>query len=215
MTNYKLKVNLRKMTPERFVEIPQALQMLVENFALGYLQKGRKDWDEPHTRAVVEYAVDLGKKNKLDVLVLFTAAWVHDIGYNALFEDGESKEYDKVMDKKALHMVNGALLAKEFFENPRVKGWYTPEQEKRIVHLVGVHDKVEELKDLDEVVLMEADTLGAIDISKVASTFDRLSAEKYIEKDLLGRRFPKFVTKEGKAHFERLLTPFRAQYGIE
>ena len=202
------------MTPERFIEIPQGLQMLVENFALGYLQKGRKDWDEPHTRAVVEYAVEIGRKSKLDVLVLFTAAWLHDTGYYAQFRQGESEKYDSIQDKKEAHMIKGKDVAKDFFENRWVKGWYTPGREERIIHLIGVHDKVSEPKDLDEIVLMEADTLGAIDISKVKPTYNKEEAEKYIKNSLEEKRIPRFQTKEGRAYLEKLLGSFKAFYGI-
>lgn len=170
--------------------IASELEEAVESFALQFLSKGREGWDEPHTRAVVYYATKIAEANGLDVSVLKTAAWLHDVGYYALFEDSSSKNYDSVMDKKAAHMVNGARLAEEFLSKPEVKDFYTEAQKARVIHLVGVHDKIEELKDDDEIALMEADTLGAIDISKVATTFNKESAMKYIEKDLMGRRVP-------------------------
>lgn len=99
---------------------PQELDKQIENFALQFLTKGRKEWDEPHTRAVVFYAEEIAKANGLDVLVVKTAAWLHDIGYFALFEDSDSKNYDSVMDKKAMHMINGARLAGEFLSRPEI-----------------------------------------------------------------------------------------------
>jgi putative nucleotidyltransferase with HDIG domain len=193
---------------------PEELEKKVEEYALEFLLKGRKEWDEPHTRAVVYYAESIARANDLDVLVLKTTAWLHDIGYFAMFENTDSKNYDSVMDKKAMHMVNGAKLADKFLSRPEIKTYYSDEQKERIIYLVSVHDKIEELAADDEVALMEADTLGAIDISKVATTFDKENAIKYVEKDLMGRRYPKFRTELGKKYFSELITPFKAQFGI-
>lgn len=202
------------MTSERIAEIPQGLQILVENFALDYLNRGRVNWDEPHTRAVSFYAVDLARKNNLNVKVLYTAAWLHDTGYNALFEVGNSDQYDPVQLKKEEHMIKGEIIVNEFFENRWVKGWFLKEEEKRVAHLVRIHDKVNDLIDLDEIVLMEADTLGAIDISRVKPTYNKEEAEKYIKKSLEGKRVPKFQTKDGKAYLEKLLLSFKEYYRL-
>lgn len=201
------------MTLERN-SFPQELEREIENFALQFLRKGRVEWDEPHTRAVVYYAGEIAKSEGLDGLVLMTTAWMHDIGYYALFESDDSKNYDSVMDKKAAHMVNGARLAGEFLARPEIGIHFSEEQKERIVHLVSVHDKIEDLTGDDEIALMEADTLGAIDISRVATTFNKESAMKYIEKDLMGRRYLKFKTEIGKKYFAELLGSFKAQFGL-
>lgn len=198
------------MSPETMIGLPSELQVDLEEYALGYLRQGRKDWDEPHTRAVVYHAYQIAQKEGLDPLVLVTTAWLHDIGYHALFEAGQSNKYEEVMDRKKAHMVNGAKLAAAFLQRPEIQPHYTPEQVERIVHLVSIHDEIESLTDKDEIAFMEADTLGAIDISRVTPTFDKESARKYIGKDLMLRRFPRFLTRTGISTFARLLPPFEA-----
>lgn len=155
------------MAPENKSNISLELETKIEKYALSFLCQGRKEWDEPHTKAVVYYATEIANSSGLNVLVLKTAAWLHDIGYHSLFEGDESKQFSQVMDRKAKHMANGAKLAELFLEKPEIKTFYTKEQTERIIHLVSVHDLVEELKDDDEIALMEADTLGAIDIDRV------------------------------------------------
>jgi putative nucleotidyltransferase with HDIG domain len=199
------------MTPERSNH-PQ-LDNEIENFALQFLAKGRKGWDEPHTRAVVYHAGEIAKAKNLDILVLNTTAWLHDIGYFAMFENSNSDNYDDVKAKKEAHMINGARLAKEFLERPEISKYYTEEQKKKIIHLVSVHDKIEELVTDEEIAFMEADTLGAIDVSRVTPTFDKEGAEKYI-KGLMSRRVPKFRTDLGKKTFAELIGPFKAHFGI-
>lgn len=199
------------MTSE-FVNIPEALNTQLEQYALQFLRQGRVEWDEPHTRAVVYYAGLIARNEGLDPLVQTTTAWLHDIGYFGLFKGNESKQYDEVKDRKEAHMIVGAKMANEFLERPEIKIFYTPEQRKRVVHLVSVHDKMEDLKDLDEIAFMEADTLGAIDINRVATSYDKESAFKYINEGLTVRRYPRFRTATGKKLFGELIGPFVDQF---
>jgi len=200
------------MTAESNLGIPQDLEIKIEEFALSFLRQGRKEWDEPHTRAVVFYSGEIAKSESLDVLVLKTAAQLHDIGYFGLFNGDESKNLGQVMDRKTMHMVNGAKLAKEFLDKPEISGYYTEDQKEEIIHLVSVHDKIEELSTRNELVLMEADTLGAIDIDKVATTFGKEDGRKYTEGELLRRRYPKFVTETGIQFFNKLFPTFAKQF---
>lgn len=195
---------------EREFVHPEPL-LLAEQFALQYLAHGRLEWDIPHTSAVVYYAKKLSSAAGADSLVITTAAILHDIGYFGLFDGSVAQEFDKVFDKKALHMVQGARLAKVFLTRPDVLDYYTPAQRRRIMHLVGVHDKMEQLKDLDEIILMEADTLGAIDHVKVTPTFNYESAMKYIEQ-MTSRRASRFRTPLGKSYLNELLSSFRQFY---
>lgn len=183
----------------------------IENFALEYLCQGREDWDEPHTRAVVYYAEKLALASGLDVLVFTTAAWLHDIGYFGLFEDGEAGQYAQITDRKKLHMEIGAKMAKDLLNSPGIREFYTPEQIEQIVHLVGTHDKLTELLVPEEFVFVEADTLGAIDLTRVVPTFDKVNGLKYIE-SLRKRRVPLFVSDLGKEYLAELLPKFEAYF---
>ena len=187
--------------------LPEDLMTQVETYAVSFLKEGRADWDVPHTRSVVYYADLLAQAAEADRLVLTTAAWLHDIGYHGLFDEGDSSRYGHVQDKKILHMLRGADMAREFLERDEVIRRYTADQRERIIHLVGIHDKLDELRELDELMLMEADTLGAIDIARVKPTFDGAGAEKYIAK-LKAKRLPLFRTTVGKDLAEVLVPIF-------
>lgn len=195
------------MTAER----QSYLEVTAENYALQFLKLGRANWDEPHTRAVVYYAKLVGRAEGLDVTVLAVAAWLHDIGYYGEFSEGESKKYDVVMNRKEAHMVKGARIASEFVNSDEMRDLFTEEQRQKIVHLVFVHDKIEELSDPYEIVLMEADTLGAIDITKVTPSFDKKNGLNYVENDLKWRRLPMFQTETGKT-LAKDLVPKMVEY---
>lgn len=180
-----------------------------ENYAMQFLANGREEWDIPHTKAVVYYTQVIAEATDADAPVLVTAAWLHDIGYYGQF-NGDSGQLGTVMDKKAKHMIAGAQMAKNFVDRSEIQAILSQEQRDRIVHLVSIHDKLEELTDLDEIILMEADTLGAIDVSRVKPSYDLPNREKYIAGDLSQRRIPRFQTEKGKSLLTDLLPKFIA-----
>jgi len=181
---------------------------LAEGYAMQFLEKGRIGWDVPHTRAVVHYAKLITRSVNADLMVIPTAAWLHDIGYYGLFK-GDSGKYEVVQDRKARHMIVGAEMAREFVDGEEVMGILTPRQRDRVVELVSVHDRVEELDDdLDKRILMEADTLGAIDVRRVRPTFDKEGRARYVEIDLNTRRGPRFRTSLGKELLAELIPKF-------
>lgn len=200
------------MVAERRGELPIELKSALENYAISFLRQGRQEWDEPHSRAVVHYAGEIAKAEGLDSLVLVSAAWLHDIDYYRMLKEGESEQYEEVMDRKKAHMVNGARMAEDFLNRPEIQPFYTPEQRERVVHLVSVHDKIEELREIDEIALMEADTLGAIDVARVKPTFDKVNVRKYIENDLTLRRYGRFLTTTGVNLFNQLFPKFEAYF---
>lgn len=202
------------MTAENKPDIPQELEAKIEEFAKKFWVDGRKDWDEPHSKAVAYYAGEIARAEGLDVLVLETVGKLHDIGYSKLFKGDDSQKFDKIMftESRALHMVRGALAVKTFLESPEIAGYYTKEQKEEIVHLISVHDNIEELETPNEIALMEADTLGAIDIKRVKTTFNKEDAMKYVKTELLGRRIPRFKTQSGIDFSNVLIPDFLAQF---
>lgn len=198
---------------ERFRNIelagyPGELKDLVENYVLEILSQGRPNWDVPHTLAVVKWANRLANAQGLDVLVLTTAAYLHDIGYYGQFDGLEIADLSKVMDNKERHMIIGAAMARSFLDSAEIRKYLTAKQIERIIHLVSVHDKVEQLEDLDELVLMEADSLGAIDIDFVEPTYKGLEAINYLETRMVKRR-SKFITPEAMRTYDDLAERFR------
>ena len=129
-------------------EYDQELWDLVEKFAEDLLIKGRPDFDVPHTRGVVSWAYDLVKaynqedttEEPVDLVVLLTAAWLHDIGYYGQFD--EVAGYDEVQDKKAMHMIVGSKMAEEFL-SAHAGHLLSAEQIAQVVNLVSVHDNLD------------------------------------------------------------------------
>jgi hypothetical protein len=112
-------------------------------------------------------------------------------------------DFAKVENAKPLHMELGAkkiqkLLEDDFFS------FLTTEQKERCVHLVAVHDKKFEIKDTDELVLMEADMLSSLQISSGKPVYDAESNKKFMEA-MLATRIPKFITEFGKNEANKLI----------
>jgi putative nucleotidyltransferase with HDIG domain len=187
-------------------KITRSLLLLheVETFATPFLELGRGGWDLAHTKAVVYYAGLLAKEEDQDIQVLQVTAWLHDIGYFGQFSEGEGGNYKVVKDKKKIHMLIGAEKSREFLERDEIKDLLTTAQKERIIHLVGIHDDLERLVDPDEIVFMEADTLGAIDLSRVTPSFDKNGLKNYIA-GLKERRGPRFRTNLGTTILSQLL----------
>ena len=181
----------------------------MEGYSLELLSHGRPSWDVPHTLSVVQWASQLAKVQGLDILVITTAAYLHDIGYYGQFVGLSTADLDKVMDKKEKHMAIGAEMAAIFLNRPEVSQYLTDGQIERIIYLVSVHDRVDRLKDLDELVLMEADSLGAIDIDMVEPTYQGREAINYLETRMIKRR-QRFVTLAAMQAYDGLAKRFRA-----
>jgi len=183
------------------------------NHAKQFLEQGRYDWDLPHTKSVIYYAYNIAKKENADIKVLTIAAMFHDVGYFKLFEKGTSNNAVTISKNKKRHMVNGAKIVNKFFADNKnfFKNHLTKQQQKRIEHLVLRHDEVLDLKDNDEVILMEADTLGAVDVTRLKPNFEIESAKKYI-KGFHNKRVKMFKTETGKNYLKILLPNFYKFY---
>jgi hypothetical protein len=170
------------------------------------LEKSRGGFDKIHTLEVVDWLKQIIEHNpdlKLGKEVLLIAAYAHDWGYSDIFKEGETMQFEKVENAKTLHMKLGAkkleeLLKDDFFS------FLTDKQKERSIHLVAVHDKKFELKDVDELVLMEADMLSSLDVSSEKPVFDAESNEKFMEA-MLTTRIPKFITDFSKKEAKRLV----------
>lgn len=179
----------------------------LENYALHFLEHGRKGWDIPHSGAVAYHAEQIALAEGLDVKVHRTAGWLHDTGYFNAFNPHESHDLGKIMDRKALHMIRGVEYAEVFFQLKKMAGFYTPAQQELVKLLIGTHDKLDELITVDQIAFMEADTLGMIDLSRIKPTFDRVTALKNIEGELM-KRASLFRTEYGKKMFVELFPKY-------
>ena len=170
------------------------------------LERGRPNFDRPHTLAVVYWLKQIIKHNpelNLDKLVLLIAAYAHDWGYADMFRQGRKAQYNEVQKAKVKHMKLGAAKLQKLLDD-KFFSFLTEKQKKRCLHLVAVHDNLNILKDSDELVLMEADTLGALDVNFVKPTFDFQSNQKYME-EVTKKRLPKFITTFSRKRAEIFL----------
>ncbi len=182
----------------------------LENYLKGKifpdLEKGRPNWDKPHTIAVVAWLKRILENSSdlnLDYPVLLTSAYTHDWGYSQIYSPDKLTNYNQVQNAKVLHMGLGANKVKELL-NDNFFSFLSQSQKKRIVHLVKIHDRLDRLDEIDELILMEADTLGALDVSLVKPTFDCQSNLRYIE-EVRKKRISKFITDYSKKASEKLV----------
>ncbi len=166
---------------------------------------GRKGWDKPHTEAVVYWIKQLLQKIASDLVaqVLITAAYAHDWGYAGMFEGIDSSNYDQIQKRKAQHMNIGAVKIERLIYQ-RLAQDFTEKQILRVVHLVEKHDSFAEIEDEDEILLLEADTLGAMDINRTPGSMDYDSNQKYL-RDVREKRMPLFKHQPAKEIGQKLL----------
>lgn len=170
------------------------------------LEKGRPNFDKPHTLEVVTYIKRIIKNTpniKVDKDVLMIAAYAHDWGYSGLFKNGKALNFEDVNNAKEQHMVLGVKKLSKLL-NDKFFSFLTQEQKQRCIHLVAIHDKIDKIKDIDEIVLMEADMLSGLDVHSVKPTFDFDSNKKFIHA-VKTTRIPKFVTQYSKNEAKKLI----------
>ncbi|MFH1956643.1 MAG: HD domain-containing protein [Patescibacteria group bacterium] len=189
------------------------LEKYLKEKILPDLEKSRGGFDKIHTLEVVAWLKQIINHNpelKLNKAVLLIAAYAHDWGYADIFRDGQVMNFEMIENAKKLHMELGAkkiqiLLDDNFFS------FLTNAQKSRCIHLVAVHDKKFEIKDVDELVLMEADMLSALDVNTNKPVLDVESNKRFMEA-MLTTRIPKFITEFSKNEAKRLIQTRKDYY---
>lgn len=175
--------------------ISPSLETTLRDTILPELEKGRKDFDRPHTEAVVHWTktiLEYLNNPQLDPQVLITAAYAHDWGYIGLFEGANSHDRKEIAKRKPLHMERGAQYITNLI-NTKLTHHFTPEQTQAVAHLVRMHDRVEDLQTESELLLMEADTLGMLDTERVKPTFSKADNVGFLANEIYQRRLPRFI----------------------
>lgn len=177
------------------------IETTLRQIILKDLEKGRKEFDRPHTEAVVFWMKHLltsdsqvvaHVKNKtINPKVMITAAYAHDWGYIGLFENTNSSSFEAIKKRKQLHMKRGSAMIEQLLYS-RLAKQFTDAEILQVSHLVSVHDKIEQLKTEPELLLMEADTLGMLDISRVKPSFSKKDNDNFMKTGVYGRRLPAF-----------------------
>lgn len=177
------------------------------------LEKSRGGFDRIHTLEIVEWIkriIDHNPQLHLDRDILIIASYAHDWGYAGLFKDGEVMDSDKIENAKKLHMEIGAKKIQELLEGEKFI-FLADKRKERCIHLVEVHDKKHEIKDVDELILAEADMLSGIDINTEKPILDSESNKDFMD-SLLNTRLPKFITEYSKKEAKRLIQERNVYY---
>lgn len=180
------------------------------------LKKGRKDFDLPHTKAVVFWMkhllthdpeiINLIKNKTINPKVMITAAYAHDWGYIGLFDNASSNSLQNILERKKLHMKRGSQMIEQLLYTKLSKA-FTSTEILMVSHLVLFHDELKKLVTDTEILIMEADTLGMLDTSRIKPTFSKKDREKFL-KSVYELRLPRFKHKEAKKIAETLLSEY-------
>ena|SRR3989338_1449025 len=182
------------------------LEKYLQEKILPDLEKSRGGFDKIHTLEVagwLKQIISHNPKLKLDKTVLLIAAYAHDWGYSKIFKAGQIMNIEIIERAKPLHMKLGAEKTKKLL-NDKFFSFLTEKQKERCAHLVAVHDKKYEIKDTDEIVLMEADMLSTLDMGTNKPVID-VESNKIVMDSILNIRLPKFITKFSKNEAKKLI----------
>ncbi len=191
----------------------QEIESFLQKIIFPELEKGRPNWDKPHTIAVVHYLKEIFKNTPdltVDFPVLLIASYAHDWGYSGLFHEGKVIKLTDIIAVKKLHMEIGAKKIAKLLTDPFFSILHA-QQKKRIVHLVKMHDRLIELRDTDERILVEADTLGGLDTDYIKPFSDKESGDRYIS-GVEKKRIPLFITEYGKMKVRELIEKRKQHY---
>jgi hypothetical protein len=185
--------------------IASEIEEFTKNTIFSDLSQGDPLWDVQHTTAVVHHLKNILLHNDnlgdVDTSTLIIAAYAHDWGYTKFYKQGVSLTKEDYMKAKKTHAQIGYEKMSELLKNS-VYSVLSEAQKNRVLHLIIVHDNIEDLKDKDEFILMEADTLGGLDTDFITSTWTKEQTLRHLE-GVSEKRLPKFITQYGKQEFEK------------
>ncbi|MFZ1721074.1 MAG: hypothetical protein WAU07_01060 [Microgenomates group bacterium] len=171
------------------------IERVLRQVILKDLDFGRGNYDRQHTEAVVHWMKYLLEHEplcaELDSSVLVTTAYAHDWGWSGVFTNS-NPTFQEVIDKKSLHMKISAERISTLLYSKLVP-YFSEKQRLRIIHLVENHDRINFLQDADEFTLLEADTLGMLDSSRVKSTLTPSENERFMKNSIYTKRLPRFI----------------------
>lgn len=179
------------------------IEEFISQYVFPLLEAGDPNWDKPHALATVHHIrqiITLNPQYQLDPEVMLLTAYLHDIGYSKFYKKGQALSRDEYLEAKKLHMEVGRRLTEELLVHINI----TNSQKERILHLVEVHDRLELLHTKEELILMEADTLGGLDVNFVKPSFSAAENTKHMQQ-VVEKRLPLFITEYGKDQFHKLM----------
>lgn len=177
-----------KITPE--------LEEAIKAKAVEHLAHGRPGWDVPHTLTAVYWMKELIKEEGGDEGILVPTMYLHDLGYAGLFR--EIYELEGVLLQKEKHMIISAIEARKILDELRCSYRITQPEIVQIVGLVRKHDRLEELKTYEEILVLEADALAQIDVGRVKPTYTKDHYCRFLD-NFWRERVPRFRTDTGRS----------------
>ena len=197
------------MEIEKIEKIPE-WEKQVKLRAIEYLEKGKQNWDVPHTELVVKRMKEIIENINGNPRILVPTAYLHDLGYG-LVPKFDIKNYDKVLDVKVAHAELGADESRKILQEI---GDFTEDEIKEIEHLIRVHDRLPDLKTDNEIAICEADSLGMIDVEQIRPSFSKESFQKFLD-EFIKFRVPLFKNEFSKEKLLELLVKARKYAEIE
>lgn len=176
----------------------------IKKIALSYLEKGKPNWDIPHTLRAVYWMRKLIEREGGNEKILLTAMYFHDIGYPELQKD---YDFNDLIKSKKNHAKIGAeeseKILKRFDE-------FSEKDMQEISYLILMHDDKEMFvkSDLEvsfnQQLVIEADGLAKIDWYNVKPNFDKKNTKIYFEY-FKKRTLPCFRTRTGKMFLKKVI----------
>lgn len=161
------------------------------------LQKGKPDWDIPHTLDAVKWIKILIKEEDGDERILVPTMYFHDTGYPLL---KEGYNFEELIRSKEKHEERSANNAKEIL--PKLS--FSEEEIDEISSLILYHDELDKITTKNQQLVFEADSLAQVNWNEVKPNFDKENCMKFMDA-FKKNRMPLFKTKTGKRILSVLL----------
>lgn len=177
-------------------------QFLIDTI-LPELEQGREGWDLPHTQSVVSHVKKIAHKEDLadvETHSLVIVGYLHDYGYMHFREMLDGGPTGGVPKRE--HPAKSAEKWEEIRDH-EVFDFLDESAKNRIKHLILVHDDVYNLSERDELLFMEADTLGALS-TRGEIEVDSERYQMYL-RHTQDKRIARFVSEYGLQEAERLM----------
>ncbi|MFA7319394.1 MAG: HD domain-containing protein [Parcubacteria group bacterium] len=160
------------------MKLEKELEEKIKEEIISLLEKGKPNWDIPHTLSAVKWMKKLVKETGADEKIMVTAIYFHDTGYPEL----EKKyNFEESIAAKNNHAKRGADFAKKFLNELREFSEGDIEEICRLIENHDVHDNIDE-DDLNRQLIFEADGLAQLDWEACPPNFDKENCLKWIEK---------------------------------
>jgi len=160
------------------MKLEKTLEEKIKEEVVRLLEKGKPDWDIPHTLSAVKWMKKLVDEGGADEKILVTAIYFHDTGYPEL---EKNYSFEESMAAKKMHAARGAKFARDFMEKSDEFSKEEIEEICRLIENHDVHDNILE-NDLNRQLIFEADGLAQLDWEDCPPNFDKENCLKWIEK---------------------------------